>query len=129
MNTDIFNTKSSSEHESTEEISEDVFLNSLEVVESGGRPLITCEFEKFDKYFRDENISDAQKTELLQVLWNFVVASMSFNLGIHPLQLATQSCGKLKEKCNIPTSLGSNLVDSGNTDQIEETTLKEKSDA
>ena len=74
------------EDQSECDISDSAFLESLEVTELNQRPLLTCDFSKFDKYFEDSSYTEEEKEELLQTLWNFVVAAISFNVGIHPVQ-------------------------------------------
>jgi hypothetical protein len=111
--------------ECVEEISKDEFLEALELIENGDRPFLSCDFSKFEKYFEDEDISEADKTALLQTLWNFVVAAMSLNLGVHPMEQAMENCGKDKKSASdAPLSLH-NLVDSVNHHKKDRIDLKQ----
>ncbi len=69
---------------------------------SAARPVITVNYEKYAHFLEDIDWSEEQKAEWLQALWNIIVEFVSLGWGVHPLQQAQDSCGKLKENGLIP---------------------------
>ena len=58
---------------------------------SAKKPSVEIDVERYDAYLKDSDLSDQQKRELLQALWNVIVEFVSLGFGVHPLQ---QACGK-----------------------------------
>jgi len=60
-------------------------------------PVITVDYERYAHMLEDSDLSEAQKREFLQSLWNVIVEFVSLGFGVHPLQQAENACGKDKE--------------------------------
>jgi len=63
------------------------------------RPLVlSIDYEKYEHYLEDSNLTEAQKQEFLQALWNIIVNFVDLGFGVHPVQQAiAASCGKKQE--------------------------------
>jgi hypothetical protein len=62
-----------------------------------GQPIVTVDYKEFESYLEEQDLTEDQKRELLQTLWNIVVAFIDFGFEIHPIQLALNDGGKLDE--------------------------------
>ena len=67
-----------------------------------GRPVITVDYEKYAHFLEDADLSEDQKREFLQTLWNIIVGFIDLGFGVHPAQQAQNPCGQLAE--NLPLS-------------------------
>jgi len=47
--------------------------------------------EKYRPFLEDENISEEDKAELLQAVWNIVLSFVKLGYGVHPVQQAKQA--------------------------------------
>jgi len=61
------------------------------------QPIVTVDYKEFESYLEEQDLTEDQKRELLQTLWNIVVAFIDFGFEIHPIQLALNDSGKLDE--------------------------------
>ena len=61
------------------------------------KPTFTIDVQHYQKYLDDSNISDEDKTELLEVLWEIICEIVSLGFGVHPVQQAQGACGQRKE--------------------------------
>lgn len=71
---------------------------------STGRPVITVDYEKYAHFLDDSDLTEDQKQEFLQMLWNIIVEFVSMGFGVHPLQQAQEICGQLGEDEAKPRS-------------------------
>lgn len=76
-------------------------------------PVITVDYEKYAHFLEDSDLTDEQKREFLQTLWNIIVEFVSLGWGVHPLQQAQKPCGQLKEFPAKSTPTAPNAVYSG----------------
>ena len=56
-------------------------------------PRIKFDLEKYQALLDGEDVSEADKQELLQTLWNIITEFVSLGFGVHPVQ---QACGQVK---------------------------------
>ncbi len=61
--------------------------NEKETAETEYKTL-TLDVEYYQSFLDDVDISDEQKSELIETLWNIVVQFVDLGFGIHPLQQA-----------------------------------------
>lgn len=59
-------------------------------------PRIELDLQKYEALLDDENLSEVEKRELVQTLWNVIVEFVSLGFGVHPLQQATPACGQVQ---------------------------------
>lgn len=56
---------------------------------------LTFNWEDWLPYFEDETISDAQKREMIETLWQIVIAFVDLGFELNPhQQVGQQSCGQ-----------------------------------
>lgn len=60
-------------------------------------PVITVDYDLYAHYLEGSELSDAQKQELLQTLWNIVCEFVSLGFNVHPVQQAKKTCGQVTE--------------------------------
>lgn len=58
---------------------------------TSSKPVVTVDVERYQAYLDGSNMSDAQKEEFLQSLWEIIVGFVELGFGVHPLQ---EVCGK-----------------------------------
>lgn len=75
---------------------------------SAKKPSVEIDVERYDAYLKDSDLSDEQKRELLQALWNVIVEFVSLGFGVHPLQ---QACGKPEQSDAILSADVLNALD------------------
>lgn len=49
-------------------------------------PTLTIDYALYDKYLEGANLSDEEKREFLDTLWNVIVAFVDMGFGVHPVQ-------------------------------------------
>jgi len=69
------------------------------------KPIITVDVEKYQSYLDDTAMTDAEKKEFLQALWQVIVGFVELGFGVHPLQ---EVCGKLTDTDTQPAGDGRN---------------------
>jgi hypothetical protein len=52
---------------------------------------LTIDWDAYLPFFEDDDISEADKQELIEALWSIVVSFVDLGFGVHPVQ---QACGK-----------------------------------
>ena len=55
------------------------------------RPRLSVDVERYQAYLDGSDMSQAEKEEFLQALWQIIVSFVDLGFGIHPLQ---EVCGK-----------------------------------
>ena len=55
---------------------------------------IKFDVAEYEQFLEDSEMTDAQKREYLQVIWNIIVQFVDMGFGVHPVQ---QACGKRKD--------------------------------
>ncbi|ADM09227.1 hypothetical protein PB2503_05782 [Parvularcula bermudensis HTCC2503] len=66
------------------------------------RPIIEVDYDRYAAYLDEADLSEAQKREFLETLWNIIVGFIDLGFGVHPAQQARSPCGQLPE--NLPLS-------------------------
>ena len=71
---------------------------------SAAPPKLEIDYDLYASYFEDENISEADKRELLDSLWSIICSFVQMGWGVHPVQQAQDSrnfakiaCGQISE--------------------------------
>ncbi|MGJ8527453.1 hypothetical protein [Maritalea sp.] len=56
---------------------------------------LSMDWEEFGHHLEDSDLSDDQKRELIETVWNIMAAFVDLGLGIHPIQQAApDDCGQ-----------------------------------
>lgn len=77
-----------------------------------GKLSLTLDYDLFDHYLADADLTEDQKREFITVMWNLVVEMMSLGIEIHPVQQAQATCGKLSEDHTNPPNFAAEMVQS-----------------
>ncbi len=65
--------------------------------------VITVDYERYAHMLEDADLSEDQKREFLQTIWNIIVEFVSLGFGVHPLQQVQNSCGERQDITSKPT--------------------------
>lgn len=58
-------------------------------------PVVLVDYERYAHLLDDPDLSEAEKREFLQKLWEIICVFVSLGFGVHPVQQAQMTCGKL----------------------------------
>jgi len=78
--------------------------------------IITVDYEAYAHLLDDPDLSEDQKRELLQALWNIITSFVDLGFGVHPVQLAKNSCGESPKNHAENTISTDNALESKDTD-------------
>ena len=78
--------------------------------DEAARPVITFDYERYAHFLDTADLTEDQKREFLQSLWNIIVQFVSMGFGVHPVQQAQNTCGKLTENSLKPPLAGPDQV-------------------
>lgn len=81
-------------------------LNELQA----DKPHITVDYEKYAHFLDTADLTEDQKREFIQTLWNIIVEFVSMGFGVHPVQQAQDACGQNGESPGIPAIPASDQV-------------------
>lgn len=76
------------------------------------RPTLSIDVQHYQKYLDDSSISDKDKQELLETLWDIICELVQLGYGVHPLQNIDNECGESIEKQEDSTLLSADMVNS-----------------
>ena len=79
------------------------------------RPVITVDVEKYAHLLDDPDLTDQQKQEFLQTVWNIIVGFVDLGFGVHPIQQAQDNCGESMNNHGENTMPANNRLESRNT--------------
>lgn len=68
-------------------------------------PVITVDYEKYAHFLDNPDLTEDQKREFIQALWNIMCEFVSLGFGVHPLQQAQNACGQIEESPGNPPIL------------------------
>lgn len=72
---------------------------------------LTIDYDLYATYLEDSDLTDEQKREFINTLWNIMVGFVDLGFGIHPLQ---QACEQNLDIPALPSFSPDNVVNSGN---------------
>ena len=59
------------------------------------KSVVTVDYERYEHFLKDTDLSETQKREFLQALWQIIVGFVDLGFGVHPAQQAKKTCGQL----------------------------------
>jgi hypothetical protein len=62
--------------------------------ESANRPILTLDTSLYQHYLEDSNLSDEEKREVLQMLWNLICEFVYLGFGVTSVQQIQDNCGQ-----------------------------------
>lgn len=58
------------------------------------RPAITVDVARYEHLLADTDVTDEERAEFLQAMWDIIVAFVDLGFGVHPTQIVQDLCGK-----------------------------------
>jgi len=87
--------------------------------ESGiGLPALSLDWEEFAHFLDDTGWTEGQKAEYVTLVWNIVGEFVALGWGVHPLQQAEETCGKVPEPGSNEALPSSEVVELSHSDLI-----------
>jgi len=85
-------------------------------------PALTIDYEKYAHLLDDPDLSEDQKREFIETIWNIVMMFVDMGFNVHPTQQAQNACGK-DQKNHTKTPLSaSNALQSRDKTRINKFT-------
>jgi len=84
------------------------------------QPVITVDYEEFAHLIDNPDLSEDQRQEFLQAIWNIIVAFIDFGFDVHPVQLALNASGKLDKNHTEPGLSANTMIGSTDTHLTKE---------
>ena len=72
--------------------------------------IVTLDYDLYAQHLDDADLSEDQKREFLETLWNLIVEIMSLGFDVHPVQQAQKPCGKLSKNLKERPFIEANAV-------------------
>ncbi len=69
----------------------------------GSKRIVSVDWERYAQFLENEKLTEEQKQEFLETLWNIIVAFVELGYGVHPIQEFGEANEKL-EKNPLPDS-------------------------
>jgi hypothetical protein len=67
-------------------------------------PTLTLDVDLYQHYLDNSDLTEEQKQELLETLWNIICEFVRLGYGVHPLQkMLPENCGKTSENSKNDT--------------------------
>lgn len=66
----------------------------INVLKQSKAPAITVDYDLYAHFLDDADLTEDQKREFLQAVWNIIVEFVSLGFGVHPAQQVQNDCGK-----------------------------------
>ena len=71
-------------------------LEAAASAEAGARSTLQVDFELYQGFLDDADISEEQKRQMIEALWSIIVAFVEIGFGVHPVQEACEAADKDK---------------------------------
>ena len=81
---------------------------------------IEVDFDRYAHFLDDSDLSEDQKRELLQTVWNVVCGFVALGFEVHPFQQAKNSCGEFDSGGPDREDSDPLVIDSSHGQLIEE---------
>tara|TARA_R110000868_G_scaffold64234_3_gene193130 strand:+ start:23216 stop:23557 length:342 start_codon:yes stop_codon:yes gene_type:complete len=106
--------------------------NIISVLKQAKAPAITVDYDLYAHFLDDADLTEDQKREFLQAIWNIIVEFVSLGFDVHPAQQMQNDCGQLPKaslKATLTNSHAINCEDqklSGNFDNAADLATKQR---
>ena len=80
---------------------------------------LTIDVSLYEHYLDDSDMSDAEKNEFIQTMWNLVCEFVMIGFKIHPIQQGYQECGKDEKQDTAPHALSLDVIKSLDPDILD----------
>jgi len=68
----------------------------------GQQPSILVDYERYQHFLEDSDLSADEKIKFLETIWGIVVGFVDLGFGVHPVQQAEKACGQLSSSAGEP---------------------------
>lgn len=92
-----------------------------------GRPALTLDVSLYEHYLAESDLTDEEKHEFLQTLWNIICEFVMLGYGVHPLQQVENGRGCSSGNGSFLTLDMLELEDHQITDKFKDAAKTEKS--
>ncbi len=75
------------------------------------QPVVTVDYKRYAHYLDNSDLTEDEKAEYLQTIWNIICEFVSLGFGVHPLQQIDDACGKDDQATELSTILTPELVE------------------
>lgn len=72
---------------------------------------LTIDYDLYATYLEDSDLTEKQKREFIDTLWNIIVGFVDLGFGVHPLQ---QACDQNLDIAALSSFSPDNVIDSDN---------------
>jgi len=76
----------------TSTLNQNTKLSPPEAIEDSSYKALTIDYALYDEFLKDPSLSEEQRREFLDMLWNIIVNFVDLGFGVHPLQQVMDSC-------------------------------------
>ena len=100
------------------------FIEGMHRDAEGGNSVFV-DYEFYSEYLEGSDLTEEQKHEFLQLLWNIICEFVSLGWGVHPLQqalVAKEGCGKRRDSADESAVSGGNALQWLDSDFVEDFT-------
>ncbi|MEM8985617.1 MAG: hypothetical protein AAGC95_02750 [Pseudomonadota bacterium] len=85
----------------------DTRLQEQHTNQKSSLPMVTVDFEYYEKYLSDYEITDEQKRKFIEIMANIMMGFVDLGFGIAPGQIL---CGEDESACDLSSKNGGNPV-------------------
>ena len=64
--------------------------------------IVTVDVERYKHFLDESDLTDDEKQQVMQALWEIIVNFVDLGFGVHPVQAAQQSSTQEKQKTHAP---------------------------
>lgn len=75
--------------------------------DTSAKPTLSVDVERYQHFLDESDLSEAQKAEFIQSLWNIMMSFVELGFGVHPLQ---EVCGKDAGTSTLSTDADSDAL-------------------
>ncbi len=90
-------------------------LNQEKPIGNLSRPSLTIDYDLYQHYLDNSDLTDAQKREFLDALWSIIVSFVDLGFGVHPLQQISDAnegeCGQLDISAEFLPAQSSDVIE------------------
>ena len=83
-------------------------------------PVLTIDYRDFVYLLEADDLSEDQKREYLETLWNIVMMFIDMGFGVHPVGLVEDFCGKQEKNLSKPALTAPDGVNYLSQEQLDD---------
>lgn len=91
--------------------------------DTSAKPTLSVDVERYQHFLDESDLTEAQKVEFLQSLWNIMMSFVELGFGVHPLQ---EVCGKDAGTSTLSTDADSDALSLDHSQDDEDARANER---